>query len=824
MSDQDNYQRWRELIAANRSDQVLRELQNAAASSPLLNSVVQQRARTRALKERIIKGIISYAEEQQTEDQIRQDLLVLIDAIETGAEADPNLAREMANISITGDVSNAVINSTLHAHEIHLGDRTIVQQAQRKIGHFLTPAPFVPEVFIGREELLRQLDQSLKNPHQPAVTLLHGEGGIGKSSVAAAYCHQFAATYDHIGWLFTETGIESALLRLAPGLNVTFSSEDKDQEAMLDHVLRALANLQGNCLLLLDNVNDRNDLEKHFHRLAGIPNFKVLLTSRLADFPNTHVCPVTPLSESAAAELFAQRYRPLAESESMLFADVFTAVGGNTLVLELLAKNLKRVNALRPAKYLLSDLVADLQQKGILGLRESKAISTQYGGKFQKAEVGAIVTAMYDLEDLPEEELFLLTIFSALPADKIPFAHLELLAGKLEDIEEPLLRLSARGWVEWDEEGGSFRCSPVVQEVVRARRKDWVETIRPVCTVLNEQFVVQAGIHFRDYSLEEITPFANYIASITAHLNAHNDDTLELYRSLGNYYFCAGNFRSAFKAFRERGVLASKLFSVYPEELYWLEMQRTAYSDCGKTAIHLGDREQSIEAYEREVKLIDQLHDREYTDEDSANFAKAIAYFNLGDVYLYATPVDLPAARKIYEDSYDLADNLYRSLPENRQVLEVYAIVHERLGDVNYKAGDYPAALKNFQRQFELFEALFAGQPATATNNHSRALNQEKLGKSRVMTKDLDAATEHFLKMNAFAAAAVALDENSMWSLHILAMSWSQLASVSPLKEDKLAYLHKALDIRTRMVQEWPDFGEGQSSLALVKEDIAMLA
>lgn len=823
MPNSDTFQHWRDLIAKNEDRRVLRELHAVGDQNGKLREVILLNARTRDLQEKIIKGVIAPTKEHEVADGIRADLLDLIDKLENGERESPELAQAWAAVNIDGDVRNAAINSTLTAHEIHIGDRTIVQQAQREVGHFLTPAPFLPEVFIGREALLANLNQTLASKNNATVTLLHGEGGIGKSSVAAAYCHQFAGDYDHVGWLFTDTGIADALLRLAPGLHVTFAAEDQDQEAMLSHLLRALANLKGNCLLLLDNVNDREDLEKYFHHLAALPNFNVLLTSRLADFPNTNSCPVDALSEDAAKVLFSQRYRALTAEESDLFSEVFTAVGGNTLVLELLAKNLKRVNALRPTKYLLPDLVADLQGKGILGLRESKAISTQYGGKLQKAEVGAIVTAMYNLEDLSEEELFLLATFSVLPADKIPFSHLELLTSKLEDIEEPLLSLSARGWVEWDEESGSFRCSPVVQEVVRAQREDWVEVIRPVCTTLNQQFTVQAGIHFLNYSLEEITPLASYVASIIAHLDAHNDDTVELYRSLGNYYFCAGNFRLAYEAFRERGSLASKLFSIYPEELYWLETQRTAYSDCGKAAIQFGDPERSIKAYTREINIIDQLFEQGYNSEDNTNFAKAIAYFHLGDVYLFATPVDLPKARKIYEDSYDLADKLYERLPDNRQVLEIYAIVHERLGEVNYKEKQYAEALKFYEQQFDLFEAYFADQPSTATNNHSRALNQEKLGKARVMTDDIDAAADHFQKMNAFASAAVALDKNSMWSQHILAMSWSQLAHVSPLKKDKLEYLGNALSIRTMIVEQWPDFGEGQLSLELVEQDIAAL-
>ncbi|MEM6771447.1 MAG: NB-ARC domain-containing protein, partial [Bacteroidota bacterium] len=506
MSKSDTFQRWRALIEKNRGTQVLQELHATANDSKKLREVILLHARTRDLQEKIITGVVGPAQEHKIADGIRADLLDLVDKLENGEQQDPQLAQEWASVNIHGDVRNVAINSTLHAQQIHIGDRTVIHQAPREIGKYLTQSPFVPELFVGREVALAHLQQMVNDRGKSVVTIACGEGGIGKSSLAATYCHRFANQYDHLAWLFVDASIGKALLQLAPALNVTFSAADQDEEDMLRHVLLALTNLEGNCLLVLDNVNDHEDLAAHFHYLASLPNFRVLITSRLGDFPSANICVVEALEREAARELFVQRYRALTAEEATLFPDIYAAVGGNTLVLELLAKNLKRVNALRPDKYLLSDLLLDLQQKGILGLRESKSVATQYGGKLQQAEAGTIVAAMYELETLTEAELFLLTLFSVLPADKIPFAHLELLTPNLEDIEDPLLSLTTRGWVEWDREEGSFRCSPVVQEVVRVRRERWVDELRPAFAALNQQFLTHSGVHFFDHSQETIAP------------------------------------------------------------------------------------------------------------------------------------------------------------------------------------------------------------------------------------------------------------------------------------------------------------------------------
>lgn len=820
MSNQDDFNRWRALIAKNSSSRVLEELQRTAKKSELLSEVIQQKARTRALQERIIKGVISYEEERQTEDELRQDLLALIDAIESGAAADPNLAREIAKVSIAGAVRNAAINSTLRANEIHIGDRTIIRQARREIGRFLTPAPFVPEVLVGREELLVSLHRRLKAPDQPSVTLLHGAGGIGKSSVAAAYCHRFSGDYDHVGWLFADTGVADALLRLAPGLNVTFSAEDKDQEAMLDHVLRALANLGGNCLLLLDNVNDREDLEKHFHRLAGLSNFRVVLTSRLGDFPNTTAYPVNALTEGAARTLFARRYRTLTEEEAALFPEVYVAVGGNTLVLDLLAKNLKRVNALRPTKYLLSDLVADLQEKGILGLRESKAVSTLYGGKLQKAEVGDLVNAMYTLDELAEEELFLLTVFSVLPADKIPFDHLELLAGQLADIEEPLLGLAARGWVEWDEEGGSFRCSPVVQEVVRVRQKDWVDELRPVFVTLSEQFTVHSGVHFLRHNLETVAPFASYVTSIINHLKAQNDNTLLLYINLANYYQMRGNLRYAQHILRVALRLIKHVQEINPGYDVMIDRARLVYSCLGDVSLLLKEFPAAADYFTEHLALLSSLISKKYSDEISLLSGKVAALIRLGNAHAKQTPLALQKVESCFQEALALAEDMYQKTPDSFRVQEVYTNALSWVGDLRMYQQQFPEALRVYQQMQEVQEVFLRQIASKEIRFRTRAVTARQLGKTSYQNNDLDAAVAYLQSMQQLATAAVQENPENIWNREILAGAWTLLADLSPIVAEKVSYANKSLAIWAEIIEQAPDYAPAEEHYRVLKADI----
>lgn len=815
MSDQDNFQRWRKLVASGRSKQVLRELQNATAQGPLLSKVVQQRARTRALQERIILGIISYDEERQTEDEIRQDLLALIDALENGAADNPELAREIANIRITGDVRNAAINSTLHAQQIHFGDRTIVQQAKREIGRFLTPAPFVPEVFVGREKLLNNLRETLKDPASQVVTLLHGEGGIGKSSLAAAYYHRYARDYDHVGWLFTESGIEAALLRLAPGLNVTFSAKDQGQEAMLDQTLRALANLRGNCLLVLDNVNDQADLADSFHLLAGLPNFRVVLTSRLGDFPNTNVFPVAALDATAAKELFTTRYRALTAVEATLFSDVFTAVGGNTLVLELLAKNLKRVNALRPTKYLLSDLVADLQEKGIFGLRESKAISTQYGGKLQRAEVGPIVTAMYDLEALPEEELFLLALFSALPADKIPFVHLEALAVKLEDAEVPLLNLAARGWVEWDESNASFRCSPVVQEVVRAKRTltnaEIAVIVAPLITALDITEQAHAPLSDR-------APFIRYITTINPWAAIDHDQYFLLNERVGDYYVTTGNLIAAQQTYVQ-GYITMRQFwerERLPGQVFYLAV---IFQKNGLVSYLLGDLQSTIYQLGNAIKILEGMLT---TNPDSELILEQLAVCHENEARCYREQLQWEQAITTLKKSILLFEKLVTREPENLQYSKLLGAAHSNLGGTCFDAGQTDKMEAPYTKAAQIFERLVLTHPDNLDLQHSLSIAYEGLASVNSAAGQFTAAKQFLLRRLALAKQLVAVDsdnfnfrQNELQTITHLGSLMNEMGDFG----ESHTYCKQALTLAQALREDWPDTPQAMESIIISMTD-----
>ena len=212
-----------------------------------------------------------------------------------------------------------------------------------------------------------------------------------------------------------------AVLTLANSLNIKFG-EREPNESRFNRVLAKMRELTKPCLLVIDNANQLADLEKHYIALKSCPNFHLLLTTRITEFEQAQTHQITPLVDKAAKALFTRYYQKHQDSEDPILFNIFDAIGKNTLVIELLAKNLTNFNRLK-AKYKLVDLLADLQHKGLLAI-QNKTVLTAYQtlqGGFRKETPEAIIAAMYDLGELSAAEKRLMSVFAVLPAENIEF-------------------------------------------------------------------------------------------------------------------------------------------------------------------------------------------------------------------------------------------------------------------------------------------------------------------------------------------------------------------------------------------------------------------
>ncbi len=543
---------------------------------------------------------------------------------------------------------------------VEQGDVTI-RYGEKTIPKNLTKPPFVSDFFLGRQDDITVVHQKLFHGSQ-LLLLVNGEGGIGKTTLAAHYYRSYQQDYQHMAWLFAEYSLLDALLTLALPLQLVFPNHLTDQQR-LDGLLTTIAELKAPCLLIIDNANSLQDLENYYQALRSCPNFHIVLTTRITEFEQIASHQIGTLNPKDAIALFKHYYPKHQVVEDPLLHDMLVAVGYNTLVIELLAKNLALLNRLK-TYYSLADLLNDLQTKGLLALN-SQAVSSTYqsdGTALRKATPETIIAAMYDLSALNNAETALLSIFAMLPAEHIAFTHLETLLSEIENLDVTLLALAQKGWLD-NQADSAFKISPVVQEITR--KKNQVRLLQDsqyLIEQLIEKLDYEPGTgHFINASYEEAALFARYGENIVHYLFETEQSLAILCERLGNYHNTIGNLERALGYFDDDLELTKALYEDYPDNVGFKNGLAISYSKLGSTHTALGNLERALGYFEERSRLGKALYE-DYPDNVAFKNGLAISYIQLG--FFYEQAENKAKENEYYLLSKKLLTELVKQFPQ----------------------------------------------------------------------------------------------------------------------------------------------------------------
>ena len=176
-------------------------------------------------------------------------------------------------------MSQSADNRKAHINQQNLNSTIYNQYFEREIPKFLGEPPLRPEVFIGREGEIEKICEQLFSGEN-LLLLVNGRGGIGKTTLAATYYHTYHANYQHLCWVFAGTSLQSSLLGIADHLKLSFPDQ-MPPEKRVKVLLTELRNLEGPCLFIIDNADNREELEAHYNALRKLPNCHLLVTSRV---------------------------------------------------------------------------------------------------------------------------------------------------------------------------------------------------------------------------------------------------------------------------------------------------------------------------------------------------------------------------------------------------------------------------------------------------------------------------------------------------------------------------------------------------------------
>jgi len=331
----------------------------------------------------------------------------------------------------------------------------IIPLANPKEQFLVTTLPIPKEFFIGRDAEIEDIHARL---HQSPVLFLHGIGGIGKSELAKQYAKKYRGEYDTVVFAPYITDIVSMITDdTYVRINHFNRAPDQSIEDYYTEKLKKIKDLTSNnedrILFLVDNLDSTED--PNFKVLSDL-RCRVLVTSRM-DFSDDFV----QIELNAIANPFAifeKCYKkPLSDAERDMVGKIIDIVGGHTMTVELLAKQMM-ASRITP-KRMLTKLSSG-------GLRESgnEKVRTDKDGNWVMRSTVEHIQALFDLADLNEDEKYILANLSLIPYSGI---STELFGEWCEiDNYDTINQLADGGWIRWNKETDFISLHPVIADIM----------------------------------------------------------------------------------------------------------------------------------------------------------------------------------------------------------------------------------------------------------------------------------------------------------------------------------------------------------------------
>jgi tetratricopeptide (TPR) repeat protein len=184
--------------------------------------------------------------------------------------------------------------------------------------------------FIGRTAELETLRANLtvqRGIQHPAIQVVSGLGGIGKTEIATQFVHLYRDRYEIIWWIRAEhhDRVREALVRLGRRLDLRQAVTGGSRERAILAVLHSMeSGLLPSWLLVYDNAIQPLDLQRYLPRC--LPEGHIIITSRLKNWPgyiDADSIEVSPFNEEEAVNFLRHRV-PVLGAKGRLREDVDT--------------------------------------------------------------------------------------------------------------------------------------------------------------------------------------------------------------------------------------------------------------------------------------------------------------------------------------------------------------------------------------------------------------------------------------------------------------------------------------------------------------------
>lgn len=545
--------------------------------------------------------------------------------------------------------------------------------------------------FLGREADMQRLKETLDKASR--VVLMSGLGGVGKTSLAAAYVQQFGDKYDHLAWVNRGDGLIGAVALdeyLSDTLGIPFE-EDEKLEARFRRILRKLQQLPGRNLLVADNAQEQIAQKEIYEQLPGPPNWKVLLTSRLS-LGGFEEMRLETLAPEAARALFRAYYQgPCSEKE---LEGLLQEIGYHTLTTELLAKLLDKFNGVLS----LSELTEALRKRQL----DDPGLQEQVWARHSGEERGIYMHLMkaFELAQLSGQEQWLLKQFVVLPTERYPVAMLaDFLQEKPLELNTTLNGLAAKGWVTRHEDK-TFSAHRLIRQVAEYQLRPTLADVEALLTTIARKMHADAYTN----PIKENAPWLSYATSIAYFfVGGQSEGLATLQHNIAEAYRPLGQYSEAL-AFHQNALAArnSLLDAQHPS-------LGDSYHNTANTFYNLGQFEEALKYHEKALAI------RE-SGPDPQKYRLAYSYNNIALTY---------RGLKQYEKALAYHQ---KALAIRKEVLEEphpdIAASYMDIGVIYRAMGKYEEALNFHKKALEAYQAAVdAHHPCLARAHHNKALS-----------------------------------------------------------------------------------------------------
>lgn len=426
---------------------------------------------------------------------------------------------------------------------------SILEQACRVtsagVPYLISDCPALSTNFFGREKEIQEIKQSFKG--KSTAVFLHGEGGIGKSTLAVAYAHTHSHDYDAILFCRYKTSLEDLCLDIAEKIQ----NCDGDPAEKLRVLKRVL---DKNILLIVDNFDIEIDQDEYLDEFLRY-KAQLLFTTR-TNFASVYSgeiqqieVPSLPYEELFCLFCSSSGLNVSSVQEDQLHT-LLKFVDYNTYGTELLGLQIASSGCS------LGDLIGKLSY-GLSGLEHTEKVRTRKDGRITKKTLPDVIRVLFKIANLSEDQKRTLRNLYVLRFLNINHETYRWYSYEFNQGIDLLNDLVETGWVRYDPNRQFFTLHPLVEELVKSDLAPDEENCIGVYHVINR--LIDKTADYSGYDDAEEYEFENNCQFLCA-----------FFASLD--FSIAANRQKAIQWFL--GLIESDLYIGSPDDFYFKKLHQ----------------------------------------------------------------------------------------------------------------------------------------------------------------------------------------------------------------------------------------------------------